>query len=829
MFDLYKDNRDAALGFLAGNISPGKPLNFGESIENAWTANGAYQMSVSKENTRTDIIGGYLEAYRQTTGEDLNQTNTLTPDGLVDTGVTFALPSPADMRQRYEQTRAQRPDLKLAPFPDDQQIEAMTIEKMRAARIHYDEMQARGGSGLGDFLGTAASSLRDPVNMASMAFGAGAASGVLRTALIEGGINMGSQAAVVASTYETRRKIDPNYTFDQAMYEVAAAGIGGAVIGGTLKGLVRLFDGVDRAKLPREVNDALNVANAEVKVADSNPIIGGGAIDAAKHKELVDFLSRDLASHNRPVEVSDVLARYENQSQAMDPTAPMAPGATARRFDANNNYVDVTYKVVEASSLVTSHGDDFTANPAYPQVLQPRDRSRAASVEQVNTIANGIIPERLGPNPDAGNGAPIIGPGGVVESGNARVMGLRKAYQLGKAEDYRGFLQAQGFDVTGIKEPVLVSERVSQLTDAQLQEFTGASNRATVARMSTVETARSDARLLNEETLSALAPDDITSAANRDFTSKFVRQLPIGERAAFYADGGTLSVDGVRRIQAALLARAYEDPGVLGRMLEDPDSNIRAIGSALTDAAPSWARLRDDVAAGVIPQSLDITREVLAAVRLVMRSRDERVPLLMLVDQADMLGGGPSPMTRAILDGMFKDPDLTKPASRAAVADLLNTYADQARKVVPGLDMFGQAPLSAGEILQAAVKKATGRDVVAPVDIGVPTAIAQVDVQPLKAAAPAISDIPPGVVQAGLTETAIREAAASPETAKAAEKLAQDLADKAADEGRMLFTHLDDASKPIPLAQALKEIGDEESLAAEIGACAIGNAGEAAA
>lgn len=335
MFDLYKDNRDAALGFLAGNISPGKPLNFGESVEAAWTAHGAYQMSVSKENAKADVIGGLLSAYKDATGEDLNQTVTMTPDGLADTGATFAMPSPEQMRQRYEQTRAQRPDLKLAPFPDDQTIETMALDRMRAARIHYDAAQERGMSGLGDFIGTAASSLRDPINAASMAFGAGAASGILRTALIEGGINMGSQAAVVAATYDTRRKIDPNYTFDQAMYEVAAAGVGGAVIGGTLKGLVKLFEGVDRAKLPRPVNDALNVASAEAKATETNPF-PGSAVDAAKHRELLDTVTHQLETNNEPITLPEgqtpFTARQAEATQALtrDLSAPLTP----EQFDA---------------------------------------------------------------------------------------------------------------------------------------------------------------------------------------------------------------------------------------------------------------------------------------------------------------------------------------------------------------------------------------------------------------------------------------------------------------------------------------------------------------
>jgi ddrB-like ParB superfamily domain len=76
--------------------------------------------------------------------------------------------------------------------------------------------------------------------------------------------------------------------------------------------------------------------------------------------------------------------------------------------------------VVEASDLITSqdHG--------YDSRLQPRERDRAAAQAQVRNIASNLDPERLGYSAEADRGAPIVGSDGMVESGNGRVLALRK-------------------------------------------------------------------------------------------------------------------------------------------------------------------------------------------------------------------------------------------------------------------------------------------------------------------------------------------------------------------------------------------------------------------
>jgi hypothetical protein len=375
--------------------------------------------------------------------------------------------------------------------------------------------------------------------------------------------------------------------------------------------------------------------------------------------------------------------------------------------------VDVRYEVVEADRLVTSHRDDFLPNPKFPAELQPRDRTRASSQEQVLAMASRLDPDRLGVSPDAASGAPIVGPDSIVESGNARVLAIRGAYARSpeQGEAYRGMIRNMGFDVDGMEAPVLVARRVTPLAPQERQAFTLSANRATAARLSTAEQALADARLIDPGAIDALQPGNLASAANRTFRDRVFGRLPPSERSALRDRAGRLSLEGVKRLEAALLARAYGDPVLLARGLEDADSNIKALSGAFTDAAGPWSKLRDGVARGDLPAGMGVTEDLLAALRMVMRARDEGRKLSDVANQLDAFER-PSPATRALLGFMFKDGDLTRPASRKAVGEMLQAYADEARKNTTGARLFGE-PLGADEVLSATLRRA-GREDLAP-------------------------------------------------------------------------------------------------------------------
>src|SRR5205085_6986239 len=165
-----------------------------------------------------------------------------------------------------------------------------------------------------------------------------------------------------------------------------------------------------------------------------------------------------------------------------EPVTSLPPHRVAT---AGGRAVEVAPVVVEARDLRTS------ADEGYDAALQPRDRDRAAAEQQVREMASRLEPERLGFSAEADRGAPIVGDDGMVESGNGRIMAIRQAYAEGgdAAQRYRDWLATQGVDVARYQEPVLVRQRVTELSPEERQGFAVAANRPATLALSAPERA----------------------------------------------------------------------------------------------------------------------------------------------------------------------------------------------------------------------------------------------------------------------------------------------------------------------------------------------------
>jgi hypothetical protein len=357
-------------------------------------------------------------------------------------------------------------------------------------------------------------------------------------------------------------------------------------------------------------------------------------------------------------------------------------------------------RIVEARDLVTSDAE------AYPPDLQPRQRgARVALSEQVRGIAKNLEPERLGASPEADRGAPITGPENVVESGNGRVMALRDVYANNpeKAAAYRAFLESQGHDLTGFKEPVLVRERVTPMTDAERRAFTVEANQAATAALSPVERAQTDARLLDAGAMSQLRNGEIATAANAPFVRSFLERIPEGERNALVNPDGTVSQEGVRRLQAAILAKAYggapESNATLGRMLESTDSDMRSALGALLDAAPAFAKLRQAIDEGKVGPEYDLSKALTQAIEQTAQLRGAGQALSEFLKQGDFLTKR-VPAVDALMRALY-DKKGERLAAREKIATRLMNYADQALKqrLDQGM-LFADAPLRPEQLLE---------------------------------------------------------------------------------------------------------------------------------
>lgn len=367
------------------------------------------------------------------------------------------------------------------------------------------------------------------------------------------------------------------------------------------------------------------------------------------------------------------------------------------------------YEIREAGDLVTSHDEALRPRLDYPQELQPRDRARAASAAQVSRIESRLDPELLGESPHASSGAPIIGPDGIVESGNARSIALKRSYRAGAegAGRYRSWLEenAPRFglareNVSRFREPVLVRVRRS---DVDRVRFAQEANEAPQAAMSATERAAVDASRITPEMLEGLTVTEsgqVNWQAHRDFLRAFAQGVSPNELGAMFDARGLLSAEGRARIQNAILAKAYGDPDAVAKLIEHADNNVRNVGAALLREAPRYARLREGAARGTL-QPLDISADLAAALRKLSALRDEGMKVQDYLAQGGLFGSELTQEARALL-AVFD----ANARSASRVGDILRRYVE----IAEGLGhpeqggLFGaKARPSRLEVLQEAV------------------------------------------------------------------------------------------------------------------------------
>ncbi|HWQ39162.1 MAG TPA: strawberry notch C-terminal domain-containing protein, partial [Burkholderiales bacterium] len=407
------------------------------------------------------------------------------------------------------------------------------------------------------------------------------------------------------------------------------------------------------------------------------------------------------------------LEAFKERAQAeARPEEPLKPpqfvrGRKTQFATERGSKLEGEFAVVDADELVTSHDTALNENPRYPRELQPRDRSRNASDLQVARIAQNLQPDFLAESPQASQGAPIVGPDGIVESGNARSIALKRAYDADapQAQAYREWLAANaerfGLDpqaLAGVKKPVLVRIRT---TDVNRAEFARQANESSVAQLSPLELARADAaRLKSLDDLAAGDNGELNTAQNMPFIRRFIGLLPVTEQSALVTATGELSQAGMTRMRNAILAKAYGGGDTLMRMVESPDNNIRNITHALVKVAPRVAKARESIAAGAL-HDLDITEDLLKAVESLSRLRADRKDVGQWLAQISFFEAEASPEFKALLT--FLDENSRSPRRIAEFIELYLASVEAAGSPAQG-SMFGEQVPTRSAIIEQAKK-----------------------------------------------------------------------------------------------------------------------------
>lgn len=278
-------------------------------------------------------------------------------------------------------------------------------------------------------------------------------------------------------------------------------------------------------------------------------------------------------------------------------------GAETTVVTDSGKEIRVRYRAVPASRVITSHdAETMVPNKVYPQELQPRDRQRVSMQEQVTAMANELRPADLGAGRNLNQGAPIIRKDGVVLNGNGRAMAIQKATAAGgdKATAYRKYIfeHSKEFGLSRsslaqLRKYMLVREVVDDIDADTMQDIIGST--AGGSRMGASEQAKADAKKIKPRDLDSYVDNeqgDLTTAANQNFVANILyRIVGKNERNAYTDEHGNVNADGIQRVKRALFSLAYNDDGLIDKMAESTDDNIRNVSRGLMSAAPAFARV----------------------------------------------------------------------------------------------------------------------------------------------------------------------------------------------------------------------------------------------
>ncbi len=341
---------------------------------------------------------------------------------------------------------------------------------------------------------------------------------------------------------------------------------------------------------------------------------------------------------------------------------PVRPEQTQNRQNANqpkrgiahtpdNREVKYRWQISELDDLKTSHDVDYNPTPGYDQRLQNRDLSSAANRNKIEGIASHLRFADVSGSGSTATGAPMFGEDNQGEAGNGRTMGIRLASEKypAKYDQYKKDLTESapeyGFSpdyVASFRKPVLhrVNETPTSTDDARISLVKSMGLEAT-GSFSATETAKDDAQLLRRSgALRQFNPDqDLTHSSNQQFVQSFLGMLSNNDHAALL-NNGRLGVNGVQRINNALLGSAYDDPHSMSRLMESTDNNVRGIGMSMLQSAPEMALLKQGTQTGEYWPQLDITPHISSAVNTLSHLRDQGTSVSAFLSQQTLGGMG---------------------------------------------------------------------------------------------------------------------------------------------------------------------------------------------
>lgn len=329
----------------------------------------------------------------------------------------------------------------------------------------------------------------------------------------------------------------------------------------------------------------------------------------------------------------------------MPPTVKQGNAGTAIVNAATGEKIDFTYAVVDAKDLIASHDDQGVVNKSYPAELQPRDRTRESSRLDVQNIATKLQPTMLSESPTVQDGAPIVGPDMVVESGNARTAAIRMAYNQyqEQSDAYKKHITKEaerlGVDISNMPQnPVLVRIRTSE---SNREGFARDANVSTITSMNATDRAQADSKRLTGDVLklyNVKSEGDLLHGNNKEFVNAILQKLPKNESGALVDKQGNLNQEGIARIQNAVVASAYADADIVSRMGESTSDEIKNVSKSLMTVAPKVALVNSQEANGTL-HKVGLGKVLADAAKFIVHLKNQGMTVEQYRNQTQLIAG----------------------------------------------------------------------------------------------------------------------------------------------------------------------------------------------
>ncbi len=374
-----------------------------------------------------------------------------------------------------------------------------------------------------------------------------------------------------------------------------------------------------------------------------------------------------------------------------------------QKIAANPDYdrVSVSKTPDTGAPMVFSRGVSISSSQSGRQETVTMSDGKGGSLK-VPTVYAVVEAKTLTASHDASGNkvSEYGGDNGIMALNNGRTAALKQSYKQNGAEDYRQALindqSGHGIPskvIEGMNEPVLV--RVfSESAISHLDDPGAASNVSAGAQLSASEQAETDAKKLSDTELMQYQGGDINNNVNRDFVRSYISAMGGADAVGdMVTNEGFISAKGIKRIEGALVAKAYGDNAILNDLTENPDDDLKSLGKVLTDIAGRWAVMVSGSENGTIHPSMDITKNLTEAVTLIRKARQSGKSLNDLVTQADILSGSfTDPVTESLLRMMFRGENFNRVRSADKIKKAMHGFIDKAMATQSGADMFGHTP-----------------------------------------------------------------------------------------------------------------------------------------